>query len=516
VKFLDDLRAYLEWPYRPRPSPQRVAPHRGHLLDVLERLEKEGKDMAFIQEQLDSWDDERLQHFVHGMVRSLVGGLGHAARVDEIERLINIALDRELGLDSSTGSSAKDHEIDRLRRRAFAVATADDPRIPRYALELRAVRRAGYAQNITPIGKLVMELPDRDALRWLLAVEVVQSRGPRDEWRISADVAANLLQRSEGSHADWDDGSATPWPVAWGVLRRLSGLGMVKVDDPTDLDVRTYRLLPEGRILLEEIASGSETPFTLLARALLQDETTLTLGQFPAAAALARLEGAAAVTTRHARMVAHEIRNALVPVQITLEALYDDMALRGVGDLVSRRRPPIDGGIDRIFRFVQDVASIADLAGKPAELFDLGPAVQSAVAAMEQEFGRPIPIDQEAELPPVVGHRDRFVLSIANLLRNASQARTDPPVAIHVTTGAKNGAEVFVRVDDDGPGVPPEERARVFQVGFSRRPGGSGQGLAFVREVVEVEMAGRVLCEESPLGGARFVVRLPVGAKRSG
>ena len=60
------------------------------------------------------------------------------------------------------------------------------------------------------------------------------------------------------------------------------------------------------------------------------------------------------------------------------------------------------------------------------------------------------------------------------------------PVEIQVTIGVNNGAEVFVRVDDDGPGVPPEDRDRVFQAGFSRQAGGSGQGLAFVREVVEI------------------------------
>ena len=42
-----------------------------------------------------------------------------------------------------------------------------------------------------------------------------------------------------------------------------------------------------------------------------------------------------------------------------------------------------------------------------------------------------------------------------------------------------------------------------------------GQGLALVREVIEAEMAGRALCEQSELGGARIVLRLPVGAKRN-
>ena len=122
---------------------------------------------------------------------------------------------------------------------------------------------------------------------------------------------------------------------------------------------------------------------------------------------------------------------------------------------------------------------------------------------------------QEAVLSPVLGHRDRFVLALINLLRNAAQARKEPPVTIEVTAGVNNGAEVFVRVDDDGPGVAAEERTRIFDAGFSHRPGGSGHGLALVREVVEAEMAGRVTCEESPAGGARFVVRLPVGNKRT-
>jgi signal transduction histidine kinase len=227
-------------------------------------------------------------------------------------------------------------------------------------------------------------------------------------------------------------------------------------------------------------------------------------------------EGAAAVATRHARMVAHEIRNSLVPVQGALSGLYEEIERRGQADALGKRRDRIDAGIDRIFRFVRDVAQVADLSAKPAELFDLAAAVESAIASIAPELGRTIPFVQEAALAPVKGHRDRFVLALLNLLHNAAQSRAEPPlIEIQITAGLKNGAEVFVRIDDDGPGVPADDRSRIFEADFSRRSGGSGQGLAFVREVVESEMAGRVLCEESPLGGARFVVRLPVGTKRS-
>ena len=73
---------------------------------------------------------------------------------------------------------------------------------------------------------------------------------------------------------------------------------------------------------------------------------------------------------------------------------------------------------------------------------------------------------------------------------------------------------VVVSVEDDGPGVPAAERERVFErfrrldEARARDAGGSGLGLAIVREVVAAH-GGSVVLDSSPLGGARFVVRLP-------
>ena len=418
-----------------------------------------------------------------------------------------------MGLGTSTGSYAKDMELDTLSEMTDVGGMERGGDIPRYALEMRAVRRTGSGRAVTPLGKLIMELPDRDALRWMLAAEIVQSHGEDDEWRLSKEGAVKLLGTSEGWR-HWDE-DARPWPIQDEVFHRLSQMGIVKLTDQLDVDVTSYELLPQGRPLLEEITSGNDTPFMSLARAMLQDETAAVLGQFPAAAVLVRQENAVAATTRHARMVAHELRNALVPMQVGLRRLYEEIEQSGRTDLVEMRRGPIDAGIARLFQFVQDIARVADLATKPAELFELAPAIEAALAAVELETGGNVAFVREAELPNVMGHRDRFVLVVGNLLRNAAQAREAPPVRIRLTAGVNNGAEVFVRVDDDGPGVAEGDRSSVFSPGFSRRPGGSGQGLAFVREVVEPEMAGRVVYEESPLGGARFTIRLPVGTRRS-
>jgi K+-sensing histidine kinase KdpD len=78
----------------------------------------------------------------------------------------------------------------------------------------------------------------------------------------------------------------------------------------------------------------------------------------------------------------------------------------------------------------------------------------------------------------------------------------------------ENGPWVVVTVGDDGPGIPPDDRERVFerfarlQEGRSRDQGGTGLGLALSRRVAESH-GGRIQVESSPLGGAAFVVSLP-------
>jgi signal transduction histidine kinase len=216
-------------------------------------------------------------------------------------------------------------------------------------------------------------------------------------------------------------------------------------------------------------------------------------------------------------MVAHEIRNALVPVQGTLEVLYRDVERQGGEPIVEKHRGLIDGGIDRIFRFVKEMVNIAERGAEPAELFDVLPAIEDAVAAIRSETGRTVAFSPEGKLPPVRGIRARFTMVLVNLLRNAAQIKQAQPVEIRVLVAAVNGGSgVIVTVDDSGPGVPLEHRTSIFERGFSLREGGTGQGLALVREVVEAEMLGRVVCEESPLGGARFVLTIPIAGRMSG
>ena len=110
----------------------------------------------------------------------------------------------------------------------------------------------------------------------------------------------------------------------------------------------------------------------------------------------------------------------------------------------------------------------------------------------------------------VWGNPDELTSVIRNLLDNAARhARTTVGVTVQET-----GPWVIVTVGDDGPGIVPELRERVFerfarlQEGRSRDQGGTGLGLALSRRIAEAH-GGRLHVEDSPMGGAAFVVSLP-------
>ena len=118
-----------------------------------------------------------------------------------------------------------------------------------------------------------------------------------------------------------------------------------------------------------------------------------------------------------------------------------------------------------------------------------------------------IEITVTSESSTVSGRRDRLTRAVSNLLTNAVKF-TPEKGTIHVAVGAGS-----VTVSDSGPGIPAEERARVFDR-FWRAPSsrglpGSGLGLSIVAQVVD-EFGGTVTVDEDPtLGGARFTMTFP-------
>jgi two-component system NtrC family sensor kinase len=116
--------------------------------------------------------------------------------------------------------------------------------------------------------------------------------------------------------------------------------------------------------------------------------------------------------------------------------------------------------------------------------------------------------DYAAGLPRLLAHRNHLQDAFVNVLQNARDVMGGRG---NIWIRTRQGEDFSVRVEfeDDGPGVPPELRGRIFEPYFSTREKGTGLGLAIVKHNVEL-YGGSVWVEECALGrGARFVLKFP-------
>jgi two-component system OmpR family sensor kinase len=121
-------------------------------------------------------------------------------------------------------------------------------------------------------------------------------------------------------------------------------------------------------------------------------------------------------------------------------------------------------------------------------------------------------VELGAKLGSVDGDRRLLARAVGNLLRNA-QKYAAHTVAL---SARRDGGLLEILVDDDGPGIPEDERERIFEPFYrldrsrDRATGGFGLGLSIARKAVALH-GGVLRVEQSPLGGARFVITVPDG-----
>jgi signal transduction histidine kinase len=519
VTFLEQLRAYLE---RVARSPEGlpfpridVSSHRKDLIGAADNLLKEASPGTYSIFRKLLHSERTFQAFEHLLSRRILETLAPEASSEELSELIGFATTALVIGDEDPsilmGRLAGFEPIARWAWQRVAEGGAlDGWLIPaHYAFETRLVSKRADRVTISRPGEVLLELPGVEAVRWLLTLESVQSIGPRDDWRTSPELAAALLERS--NHHVWlNDQGDTPWPYSLPSLRRLGALQIVEyhdIDEAHDHDWG-YEVPKRARPLLEEIAGGRSTPFAVLARALLHDDLDRAMVRLNAEYSQVAHESVAATTALQARMVVHEVRNALVPAQVALAALTRHLGQGEPIEPIDRLKKRIEAGIGRALRFTEDMLKVANLGDEPRTSFDAVAAVREGVVGVAGLLNGHLRFAPPKGARLVFGPRSRFVLAVVNVLRNAAQSSAADG-RVEVSFGAE-GARVVLYVDDEGPGVPPEQRRMIFEPGIALRSGGSGQGLALVRQVIEAEMGGAVTCEGSPLGGARFTIDLPV------
>jgi PAS domain S-box-containing protein len=202
--------------------------------------------------------------------------------------------------------------------------------------------------------------------------------------------------------------------------------------------------------------------------------------------------------------LAHEIRNPLGAIRSAIDLLRTDDA----DPDSDRLRSVLLREVDRINALVTQMLTLARPQAPEKTRLGVRGLVDD-VLALAREDRQPGSKRIEVDVPEgleALADAAQIRQVLWNLLRNAFQA-TPHEGLVRVRAAALEGG-VEIRVDDAGPGVPEEERERVFELFYSRRPYGVGIGLATCRQIVGAH-GGRILVESSDLGGASFRVWLP-------
>ncbi|MBD3162062.1 MAG: hypothetical protein GF346_07180 [Candidatus Eisenbacteria bacterium] len=212
-----------------------------------------------------------------------------------------------------------------------------------------------------------------------------------------------------------------------------------------------------------------------------------------------------------ASSIAHEMNNYIAVLSGRTELLQRRFKKHDLTDFL-KDTEIIWKQIERLSRLAKGLLQFS--GGQPqVTQFDLNGLCQETVEFLQPQnlFDHyKLELDLDPSIGTVQADQSQIQQIILNLCRNSAQAMGEaerPQGRIIVRTSTGKGA-VHVDIEDDGPGIPEELRARIFEPGFTTKKDGHGYGLATCFRIME-NHKGRIWVEEGAEGGAKFILAIP-------
>jgi two-component system nitrogen regulation sensor histidine kinase NtrY len=213
-----------------------------------------------------------------------------------------------------------------------------------------------------------------------------------------------------------------------------------------------------------------------------------------------------------ARRLAHEIKNPLTPIQLSAERMRRKLAALDVpqSELVQECTTTIIGEVESLKNLVDEFSQFARMPAPRAVPTDLHQLLTEALSLYEGLF-TDVAIEHrfDAGVPFVRVDPEQMRRVVINLVDNAVEAIDRNGTIVLETALDSVNSVVRVTVADDGAGIPPEEREKLFLPYYSTKGRGSGLGLAIVRRIV-AEHGGNIDVTDNVPRGTRFTIELPV------
>jgi signal transduction histidine kinase len=373
---------------------------------------------------------------------------------------------------------------------------------------------------------------------WVVRTELLDHAHTR--WLSSEDAHdARFVDRARGS-ASREDSADVEAITLPGSAERAARVLLLRVAQPPELaqllalaplgvatfvlaGLLAYALLTRAQVddkvlveleqAAERVARGDLTARIGLYPGGRADQTFRTFDRMTAELSdmrtrLAEAERAAAWQDM-ARRIAHEIKNPLSPIRISIETLRKahDKRLPVFDEIFDESTRAILEEVRRMEHIVREFSDFARLPRARPGALDLSALIADTLSLYE-------PADVAIELvskatdTTLRADREQLAQVLVNLLQNATDAArscAQPRVRVSIEGDSDT---VWVHVDDNGKGIAPADRERVFEPYYTTKDHGTGLGLAIAKRIV-FDHEGSITATDSPLGGARFTVKLP-------
>jgi signal transduction histidine kinase len=213
-----------------------------------------------------------------------------------------------------------------------------------------------------------------------------------------------------------------------------------------------------------------------------------------------------------AKQVAHEIKNPLTPMKLSIQQLMRvyDPTDPGMTDRVKKMMESLIEQIDGLTRIANEFSNFAKMPEPTRELHDVVAIIQNCISVFENDTKTTsFEFVTSAPKVEVLVDKGQWIQVMNNLLKNAIQAtqnRENGKIFVRLVLNENN---VKIEVQDNGVGISDELKERIFVPHFTTKSTGSGIGLSVVKQIIEFHQAS-IKFESTVNIGTTFRIELPI------